>query len=290
MAAADATTPTTPAAATPAQEIASTATYATRLTAGLAAVGTAVLSSIQLAKLGELSGVRLGVAVVATFAALVCVLAGVLLTVRVMLPHRFSLHELLRAEPEPVPDGFYSPQMEAILSRHGYQEVAKLAAHYDTALELRHRALGRYYEKPDADTRRQAEDTSKMVAELNATIVALLETSQLEDTAAAFRRATRRLPLLAIGLLVALAAAVWATNPPDPEPLDLRGANLTGVHLSDAELRGVVLDGMKIQHADLRGTYLGDSSIDHTTWVDVTCPDGVDSDNAGRTCAGHLEP
>ena len=47
---------------------------------------------------------------------------------------------------------------------------------------------------------------------------------------------------------------------------------------------------MTISGANLKGTYLGDAAIKDVTWKDTLCPDGTNSDTAGNTCAGHLEP
>jgi len=82
-------------------------------------------------------------------------------------------------------------------------------------------------------------------------------------------------------------------NDADLSGANLSGANLTGamlgvVDLSDANLSGAILDHVWLADSDLTGANLSDADLTEVRWVNITCPDGTNSDNNGGTCVGHL--
>lgn len=262
----------------------------TQLVGALAAGGGALLAGVKLSTLGALNDpLRLGVALTAAAVVAGVVIAGILMFVDQMTPPATSLSSLSKEE-EHARTPRRPPAVTALLLEHGYADVQQLEAAYTAAVEHRHTAFDKQLDRPTEKSAKAAQKADEEAHEVNAVVAAVMTTTKADQVEQRYQRTRRRFPLLAGGLLLSLAAFLWATNPPAPAALDLRGADLTGASLRGVELRDVVLDGMTITRADLQGTHLDDASIDHTTWVDTICPDGVNSDDAGRTCAGHLKP
>ncbi|MGD0310828.1 MAG: pentapeptide repeat-containing protein [Acidimicrobiales bacterium] len=72
-------------------------------------------------------------------------------------------------------------------------------------------------------------------------------------------------------------------------------ANLTGAMFQSANLRDVnftsanLTDVKFVNGTDLTGArFTGASLSVVASWIDVTCPDGTNSDNDGATCANDL--
>jgi hypothetical protein len=276
---------------------AETARAARRLTAGAAGIAAALLAGLQLADLGALSGNgRIAVVAVAALLAVASVILAVLITLRVMLPRSASIHQLAQRKLE---DGTarrrdaliaYIDRNRLSLLRGHDDDLGQLAGDYASTLDERHRAMIAVNVAGDANMLPALERADARAVELNRRIVRLLATARMEDTRRAYDRAARWLALLLTALVLSLIALSWALNAPEHPVADLRGADLTDMGLRGVELRGAILDGMSVERADLRATDLGDASIEDTTWIDTICPDGANSDEAGSTCAGHLEP
>lgn len=71
---------------------------------------------------------------------------------------------------------------------------------------------------------------------------------------------------------------------------DLAGAALADASLVAADLSAADLTGADLTGADLRHARTAGAIVAGVTWSATTCPDGVDSDDVGGTCIGHLGP
>lgn len=60
--------------------------------------------------------------------------------------------------------------------------------------------------------------------------------------------------------------------------------NLVGATFTRSDLTGATFNGMNLTGA----TFLGATGLDTVTWINVTCPDGTNSDANGGTCMGHV--
>jgi outer membrane protein assembly factor BamB len=69
---------------------------------------------------------------------------------------------------------------------------------------------------------------------------------------------------------------------------NLSAANATGANLSGAYLAGADLSSANLTQANLRGAILTEANIAGAKWLQTTCPDGTLSNNDGGTCVGHL--
>jgi uncharacterized protein YjbI with pentapeptide repeats len=268
------------------------------LVAGLGAVGAALLSGVQLGKFGGIIGTdHVVVAVVAGVGATGALVAAVMLTIRVMLPKTVSLGGLRMRESERPNDFLVNHVRENAdqLLRRADDSVGALEDDYRAALDNRHQALEAYFEHFEQGTETDAErqlavDTSGVAARLNVVVDELISAARLEQARHAFRYARSGICVVALVGAASMIALTWAANGSDHPAVDLRGANLAGATLQGVSLKNAVLDGMTIANVNLTGTYMGGASIAGTKWEHVTCPDGVLSDNAGNTCAGHLAP
>lgn len=69
---------------------------------------------------------------------------------------------------------------------------------------------------------------------------------------------------------------------------NLAGANATAANLSGAYLAGANLSSVNFSQANLRGALLANANVTGAKWQQTTCPDGTFSSNNSGTCAGHL--
>jgi hypothetical protein len=266
------------------------------MTVALAGVGALLLGALQLADVGALQETdRIAAAAVGGGLAGLGVVVAVVMTVGAMLPSRGSLTELRRIEASTErKDEFLKKWLQAnrgALLRDRNDTVEKLAQAYEKALVDQRAAFEAYFANPgSAALEQRARESGDWVLFLNGLVVELVAAAKLVEA----RRAVQRSRVVVAGLAVVIAAGtvalVWATNPAEEPAADLRGANLTGTKLNGVELRGANLNGVTVKNADLKGTFLGDASVEGTKWEGTVCPDGVGSHNAGKTCAGHLEP
>jgi hypothetical protein len=152
-------------------------------------------------------------------------------------------------------------------------------------------AFEAHYEDPDSEEKmKRAAASGEWVLYLNGLIAELTTEAKLQQTTRAVRRSRVVVTALSIPVAAGVVALILATTAPEEPAVDLRGGDLSGVKLGDVELRGANLSGETIKNADLRGADLRDADIEETKWVRTICPDGVVSENAGGTCAGHLKP
>jgi hypothetical protein len=265
------------------------------MVAALGGIGALLLTGLQLAKVSGVDGVDRHAALLLGSALGVAglILAG-LVTVRVLLQSSVSLEDLAAREAGERPDRYrllpwITESRATVLP--GYDSVSELVADYRKSFDEAARTLAEHYADPlDPDKAIAAQEADERALTVNGVTAELVAHARCRETQRTFTLARRWLagigPLVALGIL----AVTWALNAPARPPVDLRGAELTSGTLVNAELVKAKLDGLKISGMDLRGTNLGEASIEKTTWTDTRCPDGVRSDNAGDTCAGHLEP
>jgi uncharacterized protein YjbI with pentapeptide repeats len=67
--------------------------------------------------------------------------------------------------------------------------------------------------------------------------------------------------------------------------MDIQSAQLAMLR---AVLTSANLSGATIANVDLTGATMKSANVSKVTWVNVTCPDGINSDAHGKTCTGHL--
>jgi hypothetical protein len=157
--------------------------------------------------------------------------------------------------------------------------------------------VGRLAAIPDAGPDVTPEQRAERVATLKAAIASMdRRIDAIEGMAghealkATFRTTLRRLLAGTALATTGIVAFAWAANPParPPRPADLRNSSLAGANLRDVDLRNALLDNADLTGADLTGADLTGASIKGVVWSNTTCPDGLNSDSAGDTCAGHL--
>lgn len=71
---------------------------------------------------------------------------------------------------------------------------------------------------------------------------------------------------------------------------DLSGVTLVGAELESARFDGALLAGVDLSGANLRNAELRGAELSDVSYAATVCPDGTNSDRAGGTCDGHLNP
>ena len=67
-------------------------------------------------------------------------------------------------------------------------------------------------------------------------------------------------------------------------------AQIKGGSFKKADLRNANFSGATLTGTDMEGATLKGATLAGATFVDVTCPDGTNSDKAGKSCKGHEQP
>ena len=68
----------------------------------------------------------------------------------------------------------------------------------------------------------------------------------------------------------------------------MRGAELSGASLREADLRYANLSGADLSGANMRYANLNGADLSGTIWYGTICPDGTNSDDNGNTCENNL--
>jgi hypothetical protein len=294
---------------------ADTRTAAKWLIAAFAAVGAALLSGVGLNAIGHVQGDRLTLTIAAFSVGIAGVIVAVYLITDILTPSPMTLADVARfernrnlgsdaerhdelvsyLESDPtflqgIVDTEAVPKDQLLITAsQRYAEVVNERFRTSEAVWSAKEVSG-----PDSDAAKEAEAKAKTANArantVHATVRRLEQIISAQQTVLAFRE--RRGPLAVTAIFVACGIGVFAAaaNPPEAATADLRGAVLTKVDLSGASLREANLEGMTIRSSDLRGTNLEGANVKNTVWIDTVCPDGTNSDNAGKTCEGHLEP
>jgi Pentapeptide repeats (8 copies) len=275
--------------------IATEAQSAKWMTVALAGVGALLLAAIQLANLGRLEGAEQIIpAAAGGIVAAVGVVIAIVVTVGAMLPASLTLEDIREVEAGERGDSrllTWLNQNRAALLRTPTDTVVQLSSDYASALAAQRTAFDAYYDDLGSEEKKQrAFDSGQWVLFLNGLIAELAAEAKLHQTMRAVARSRLVVALLSVLVAAGVVTLILATSAPEEPAVDLRGGDLSGVTLGDVELRGVNLGGLTIKNADLTGADLRDAEIEGTKWVNTVCPDGVGSNNAGDTCAGHLKP
>lgn len=265
------------------------------MSVALAAVGAAVIGSLQLSDLGAIDDAgRRWALLLGAAAAVIGIIAAALVTVGAMLPQSTTVEDLADVERNPTSKPRLAEWLAANRAarlRSDKDSVAALVSDYKASLRELRVAYDDHYDNPgDPAKEQRARRAHEHTGFLNEIIWELNQAARLDQAKRALRTSRKIVAAVALVVVLAMCAFVWGATEPDEPAVDLRGATLTDSSLNDVELRGAQMDEMTIERADLSGTYLGDASIEKTKWIDTVCPDGVNSKNAGDTCAGHLKP
>lgn len=265
------------------------------LAVALGGVGALLLGAIQFANLGSLEEPeRIVAAVLGGLVAAGGVVTAIAVTVAAMLPVSLTFADVTRAEggndrgTKPLRN--WLDDNRARLLR-GDERVEDLSGDYTAALKEQRRAYEAHREDPgDPEKRRRAAASGEWVLYLNGIVSELVAEAKLHLTRRAVRRSRRVVIGTSVLVALGIVTLIFATTAPEESAIDLRGADLSELTLGDVELRGVNLSGLKIEDANFVGADLREAEIEGTKWVNTICPDGVNSDVAGKTCAGHLKP
>ncbi|MFI6595461.1 pentapeptide repeat-containing protein [Nonomuraea sp. NPDC050536] len=253
------------------------------LVAGAVAVGAALIAGTQLSGIGRLNpDYRLWVAAAGALLGLTGVVYVIRATVQILLPKPVPVADLAAAWDDP------GARVAAFFRGH-----PRYLQGFDTPAEVidyRDHLVKQLARLPDPDSA-DAMALTAQVAHLDSRIAAIEDMAAHQALKLEFKGAMRRLLLATPVAAAGIVAFTWAANPPPAATTaDLHGARLVNAYLRDADLRGARLDGADLTGADLRGADLTGASLTAVTWRATTCPDGVISDAAGGTCAGHLRP
>lgn len=284
------------------------------LIAAFAAVGAVLLSGVGLANLGHLDGLRLLLAILAFVLGTAGVIVAVYLIAAVLTPAPVTLTDLARYE-EKRNDGAgkkWEKELVAYVEADPtfLQGIVKSDSapmtrlidankHYQDALDKRFEAAETYWKiasDPEADAdavkraKTRAVTAGNRASTMHGTVRRLEKIGSAQQALFAFKARRGRLALATIAVTFGICGFAIASNPPAPATADFHGANLEHIDLSGASLREANLEGMTIRGANLEGTNLEGAKIEKTVWKNTICPDGTNSDNAGGSCAGHLEP
>lgn len=255
-----------------------------------AAVAAALIAGSQFAGLGQLplgwptSAVtaRLWIAVGGAVIGLTAVIYSMWAAVQVLVPASVLIGHIVdawndRSGPLAPVCAFFRQSPKYL---QGFATPAELVDSRNAAVE----------ELTNSDGSRTAE-LSERVSDLDRRIEAVERMADHALITARFRRCSRRLIASAAVAALGIITFTWAANPPAlKNPADLRNARLANAVLRDADLRNAKLDNADLSGADLTGADLTGASITGVRWANTICPDGVNSDAAGGTCAGHRRP
>jgi Pentapeptide repeats (8 copies) len=259
------------------------------LIASAAAVAAALIAGSQLSSIGKLpvawptsvDDSRLWVAGLGAVLALAGVAFIIWCAARLFLPVTVTLKQLdeawKSAKPEelvPVADFF----RENVTYLQGFDSPGDLIAK-QVAAEAKLKSVD------DTGSPAYAE-----LVDLNCREATIADMAQHVLLLSRFKRALRKMAVAAAAAALGILCFAWAANPPDaPTPeLDLQNANLAHASLRGVDLSHADLDGADLTGADLTGAKLLGASTDHVIWSGTTCPDKTNSDDHGKTCAGHL--
>jgi len=285
------------------------------LIAAFAGVGAALLSGVGLSDMGALDGARLALAIAAFLVGGLGVVIAISAITDILTPVPVTIAQLAdfeRRRNEKAKRGRNDALIAYIESDPSFLQgiVDRKAAddgtllitanqQYRDAVDERFRSAEHYWKlvkakgTADRDTqvaKTEAEVANNRVETMHETVRRLEQIATGQQTVFSFNRRRPGLAIIATFVALSMGAFAFASNPPDPATADLRGANLKQVDLSGASLREANLSGMTLDEVDFEGTNLEGADIDKTVWKDTTCPDGTNSDNAGETCEGHLDP
>lgn len=263
------------------------------LIAASAAVGAVLIAGSQLSSIGQLDlGRRLYAAIGGVALALMAVVFAMWVAVQVLRPIGVTLKELQdhwaandRADVKffhknPGQLGYSSPTDLRTAREQAWQEREDKRVALDAASgEAARKTAQEQFDAADDEYER-----------INSDVLSILQNAQYQLLQDKFNKTLWKLLAAAVLAAGGIMVFAWAANPPKPPSVttSLRNAHLIGADLRDANLAGADLTGADLTDANLRGADLSNAVVKDVTWLNTTCPDGTNSDDAGKTCRGHL--
>ncbi|MGW2827668.1 pentapeptide repeat-containing protein [Streptomyces sp. NPDC001286] len=262
------------------------------LIASSAAVGAALLAGSQLSNIGKLDfGVRFTVALVGAIVGLVAVVWAIWIAVQLMIPETVTVDQLAADWKE---KKRYKDAIEFFTAQPKYLQG------FDTVEELINTRQGEVDELSaldgeDLETEAMRQEKKENIKEIDERALNVEAMAQTKTVEARFKKSLRLLLIAAAAAAVGIVAFAWASNPPPSSPAKepaavLKNAKLVNVYLRDANLKNAELDYADLRGADLTGAHMEGASVVGVKWGGTTCPDGMNSDAVGGSCAGHLSP
>ncbi|WP_280875148.1 pentapeptide repeat-containing protein [Streptomyces pseudovenezuelae] len=253
-----------------------------------AAVGAALLAGSQLSNIGKLDwGWRLWVAIGGATVGLIAVIWAIWLATLLLMPVTVTIDRLQ--------EQWKKPTKELKAAVEFLKREPRQLGEWKSPKGLKKAEKEAKQELQDAQERgdEKAKEVSiRTLTKLRSYRRSIQQVAQHKALEARFHDSLRWLVLATGMAALGIVSFAWASNPPAPKTpsADLENAKLVGVDLRDAELNGANLDHTDLTNALLTGADLTDASLTDVTWKNTTCPDGVNSNKAGNTCAGHLGP
>lgn len=293
---------------------ADTRTAAKWLIAAFASVGTFLVAGLGLNAIGHLEGERLIIALVSAGVGVSGVIFAVYLITEVLAPTPMTLadvarfernrnlhleeerHDELVAYLEADPT-FLQGIIDIEAVPHSWL-LTKASRRYRQVVSERFRTSEAVWKAKEKEldsvaierAEKKARTANARANTVHATVRRLENIISAQQTVFAFRECRVELVTAAVIVACGIGFFAAASNPPEAQTADLRGAVLKKVDLSGSSLRGANLEDMTLEETNFEGTNLEGAQIKGASWKGATCPDGTDSDNAGGTCAGHLDP
>lgn len=260
------------------------------LIASSAAVAAALIAGSQLSSIGKLAvalptsveTARLWVAVFGAVVGLVAVVYILWTAVQLLPEVPVTIRDLVTEWDQP--SQRVAPAVTFLKARpkylQGFGSPADLEQHRERAVK----------ELDEASDPAKIAELQTYIGDLDTRITAVENRASNKVLEGSFNSALRKLLWATAVAAVGIIGFAWAANPPaDPPPTaKLVNAQLVGVNLRDSNLVNAKLDNADLSDADLTGADLTGASIAGVKWNNTICPDGVNSDAAGNTCAGHL--
>ncbi|MFE9846578.1 pentapeptide repeat-containing protein [Streptomyces goshikiensis] len=258
------------------------------LIASSAAVGAALLAGSQLSNIGKLDwSWRLLVAVLGAAAGLIAVVWAIRLATLLLLPVTVTI-DVLDAE-------WRKPSKDLAAAVGFFKDEPRQLGKWRSPADLRDEERRTKEDLTGAQERKDKDAAEKAQRKLSAIaqwVRSIQRQAQYKTLESRFHRSLKWL-VVATGLAaIGIVLFAWASNPPPEKPptANLENARLVGADLRDANLKGAILDHADLTNALLTGADLTGASITGTKWTNTLCPDGVNSNAAGNSCAGHLKP
>jgi hypothetical protein len=216
--------------------------------------------------------------------------------VDVMLPRSWTLNQLVedsKRAKSPI-DLFFKQNPDLL---QGFDSIQAISDSLNKAYEDRKQLYAQYLaantEAKRGDLQRRLEEQDQLIASIDERSYDVQDIAAYVSLRDHFKRSLLRRLLIAAGIAAAgIMAFAWASNPSaeDLAAPSLRGAHLIGASLNGANLQGADLTNANLKRADLTGANLKGAKLEKVTWSNTICPDGVNSNDAGNSCEGHLTP
>lgn len=280
----------------------------------LAGVGTLLVAGIGLSALADVhNSTRLVWSAIAVLVALIGVGWGVAQTARVLAPSSVKFSNIVAAEQS----HNAAPYMADVFDRksvvlEGFgTDFADLDSKFATARDERATTLVASYNDPKSEPKERAANAAVAKFNMYRDVIERIVANAAYHEVRSRLSTTKQILAAAIVALGVASFAVLVAWPETPSPsADFHGATLVGVNLSgtslvsasftdmaltlvqleQADLRNADFKGAKLENVNLEGAHTAGANFEEATYVNVTCPDGTNSDEAGATCAAHGAP